>query len=159
MDCSPPGSSVHGILQARILEWVAISFSRRSSRPKDQSRIFCISCLAGRFFTEKGRQDEMVGWHHQLHAHESEQTPRDNEGQGSLACCSPWGCKESDMTERLNNNSMLLKVPLPSFLSISFHPQQHSWESAVWGVLFPRSRPRFLKTGFHSPFPSQRATD
>ena len=37
MDCSPPGSSVHGILQARILEWVAISFSRRSSGPRDQT--------------------------------------------------------------------------------------------------------------------------
>ena len=38
MDCSPPGSSVHGILQARILEWVAIPFSRRSSRPRDRTR-------------------------------------------------------------------------------------------------------------------------
>ena len=47
----------------------------------------------------------MVGWHHQLNAHESEQTPGDGEGQGGLACCSPWGHKESDMTERLNNNS------------------------------------------------------
>ena len=47
----------------------------------------------------------MVGWHHQLNAHESEQTPGDGEGQGGLACCSPWGHKESDMTERLNNNN------------------------------------------------------
>ena len=42
MDCSPPGSSVHGILQARILEWVAISFSRGSSQAGDQTRISCI---------------------------------------------------------------------------------------------------------------------
>ena len=48
MDCSPPGSSVHGILQERTLEWVAISSSRRSSRPRDQT---CISCVAGGFFT------------------------------------------------------------------------------------------------------------
>ena len=49
---------------------------------------------------EKGTlEDEMVGWHHGLNGHESEQTPGDSEGQGSLACCSPWGCKESDMTE------------------------------------------------------------
>ena len=41
--------------------------------------------------------DEIVGWHH--HEHEFEQTPGDNEGQGSLASCSPWGGKESDMTE------------------------------------------------------------
>ena len=49
-------------------------------------------------------EDEMVGWHRQFNGHESEHTPRDCEGQGSLACCSPWGCKELDMTERLNNN-------------------------------------------------------
>ena len=42
-DCSPPGSSVHGILQARILEWVAIPFSRGSSQPRDQSRVYCIA--------------------------------------------------------------------------------------------------------------------
>ena len=48
MDCSPPGPSVHGILQARILEWVVIPFSRGSSQPKDQSRI---SCIAGRYLT------------------------------------------------------------------------------------------------------------
>ena len=47
-------------------------------------------------------QDEMVGWHHQFDGHEFEQTPGDGEGQGSLACCSPWGCKESDTTEWLN---------------------------------------------------------
>ena len=48
MDCSLPGSSIHGILQARILEWVAISFSRRSSRPRDWTRV---SCIVGRHFT------------------------------------------------------------------------------------------------------------
>ena len=47
----------------------------------------------------------MVGWHHQLNGHEFEQTPGDSEGQGNLACCSPWGHKESDTTEWLNNNS------------------------------------------------------
>ena len=47
-DCSPPGSSVHGIVQARILEWIAISFSRGSSWPRDQTQV---SCIAGRFFT------------------------------------------------------------------------------------------------------------
>ena len=47
-------------------------------------------------------EDEMVGWHHGLNGHEFEQTWGDSEGQGSLACCNPWGCKESDTTERLN---------------------------------------------------------
>ena len=54
---------------------------------------------------EKGTtEDEMVGRHHQLNGHEFEQTLGDTEGQGSLACCNPWGHKESDMTEWLNNN-------------------------------------------------------
>ena len=47
-------------------------------------------------------EDKMVGWHHQLDGHESEQAPRVGDGQGSLACCSPWGLKESDASERLN---------------------------------------------------------
>ena len=52
---------------------------------------------------EKGMtQDEIVGWHQWLNGYEFEQAPRDGEGQGGLACCSLWGCKESDMTERLN---------------------------------------------------------
>ena len=48
MDCRPPGSSVHGILQVRILEWGAIPFSRGSSQPRDRTGV---SCIAGRFFT------------------------------------------------------------------------------------------------------------
>ena len=48
MDSSPSGSSVHGILQTRIMEWVASPFSRGSSRPRDRT---CVSCIAGRFFT------------------------------------------------------------------------------------------------------------
>ena len=48
MYCSPPGSSVHGIFHARILEWVAISFSRGSSQPRNRTQV---SCIAGRFFT------------------------------------------------------------------------------------------------------------
>ena len=49
MDCSPPGSSVHDMFQAKILEWVAISFSRGSSQLRDRTRVFC---TAGRFFTD-----------------------------------------------------------------------------------------------------------
>ena len=47
----------------------------------------------------------MVGWHHQLNGHEFEQALGDGEGQGSLACCSPWDHKELDTTEQLNINS------------------------------------------------------
>ena len=44
-------------------------------------------------------EDEMVRLHHQINGHEFDQTPGDGEGQGSLVCCSPWGCKKSDTTE------------------------------------------------------------
>ena len=47
----------------------------------------------------------MVGWHHRLNGHEFEQTPGDGEGQGSMVCRSPWGRKEWDTTEQLNNNN------------------------------------------------------
>ena len=63
---------------------------------------------------EKGTtEDEMVGWHHQLNGHEFQQALGDGEGQGSLSCWSPWGLKELDTTELLNNN----KVTLLSLLS------------------------------------------
>ena len=52
----------------------------------------------------------MVGWHHGLDGHEFEQGLGDGEGQGNLVCCSPWGRKELDMTEQLNNS------PIPSFV-------------------------------------------
>ena len=64
---------------------------------------------------EKGTTDEMVGWHHWLNGHEFEQTPRNSEGQGRLACWSPWGHKELDMTEKLNGNKVprgILKIQM-----------------------------------------------
>ena len=48
----------------------------------------------------------MIGWHHHLDGHEFEQAPGVGEGQGSLACCSPWGRKESDTTEQLNGTEL-----------------------------------------------------
>ena len=53
-------------------------------------------------------EDEMVGWHHQLNGHQFVQTLGDGERQGSLMCCSPWGHKESDRTEKLKNNNKLI---------------------------------------------------
>ena len=53
---------------------------------------------------------EMPGRHHRLNGHELEQTPGDGEGQGSPAGCSPWGGKQSDMGERLNNNDNINPV-------------------------------------------------
>ena len=55
-------------------------------------------------------EDKMVGWHHRLNGHEFGQIPRGDEGQGSPACCSPRGYKESYMTERLNNHHQWLRL-------------------------------------------------
>ena len=55
--------------------------------------------------------DEMVGWHHGFNGHEFEHTLGDSEGQGSLTCCSPWGCKESDTIERLNDSEDDILTP------------------------------------------------
>ena len=68
-------------------------------------------------------EDEMVGWHHRLSGHDFEQTAGDSEGQGSMVCYSPWGCKESDMTEQLNNRLIVQVIPAcdscnPAFLMI-----------------------------------------
>ena len=62
----------------------------------------------GRQEKKGAAEDEMVGWHHQLNGHEFEQTVGDGEGQGGLACCSPWGRKESDTTvteQRLSSHT------------------------------------------------------
>ena len=65
---------------------------------------------------EKGTtEDEMVGWYHQLDGHEFEHTPGVGEGQGSLACCSPCGHKESDMTEGLNWTGSRSWFPLKGY--------------------------------------------
>ena len=62
---------------------------------------------------EKGTtEDEMVGWHHWLDGHESEQALGVGDGQGSLACYSPWGCKELDMTEWLNWTELKANIPV-----------------------------------------------
>ena len=61
---------------------------------------------------EKGMtEDKMVGWYHWLNGHEFEQAPGDSEGQRRLACCSPWGHKESDTTLQLNNSNPLVIKP------------------------------------------------
>ena len=75
--------------------------------PDAKSWLISKDCDAGTDWRqeEKGTtEDEMVGWHHWLNEHEFEQAPGDGEEQGGLVCCSPWDCKELDMTQRLKNN-------------------------------------------------------
>ena len=72
MDCSPPGSSVHGVLQARILEWVAIPFSRGPSRPRDQS---WVSHISGKFVTVWTTREALIWGHHHLRSRWLKHTP------------------------------------------------------------------------------------
>ena len=58
-------------------------------------------------------KNEMVGWHHRPDGHEFEQTLGYGEGQGRLACCSPWCCKELDTTGQLNNNDTIGTAQYP----------------------------------------------
>ena len=111
MDCSPPGSSVHGILQAKILAWVAIS--RGSSRPRDQTQVstfhsdtltseppgkhICLQCGRPRFDPWVGK----IPWRRKWQPMPVF-LPRESHGWRSLVGYSPWGRKESDMTERLH---------------------------------------------------------
>ena len=76
---------------------------------------------------EKGTTgDEMVGWHHRLNGNEFEQAPGDGEGKGTLACCSSWGRKEWDMTERLNK--CICVKPFSWFILLPlYHPCIHAF--------------------------------
>ena len=121
--------------QGRIPKWFAIPFSSGPCFVRNQSWIFigrtdaeaeAPICWppdvknwligkdpeAGKDWGKEKKgttEDKMVGWHHQLDGHEFEQALGVGDRQGSLACCSPWGCKESDTTERLNWTESVLK--------------------------------------------------
>ena len=134
MDCSPPGSSVHGIFQAWILEWFAISFSRGYSWSRDRT---WVSCTAGRFFPEQKLQfafvfhrlqcgrlgfDPLVGkipWRRER-LPIPVFWPAEFHGQRSLAGYSPWSCKESNMTE---------------WLSLSIFTFSSPWTLGSWTVV------------------------
>ena len=69
-------------------------------KKRKKEKVLIVRKIEGR--RRGGKQDEMVGWHHRLNGHGFGWTLGVGDGQEGLACCSPWGCKESDMTERLN---------------------------------------------------------
>ena len=67
------------------------------------------------------KEDEMVGWHHRLDRPEFEQALGVGDGQVSLACCNPWGCKESDMSEGLNQTMKILVM----IFAVLWHNQSY----------------------------------
>ena len=73
-------------------------------------------------------EDEMVGWHYWHNGHEFEQTAGDNEKQGNLECCSPWGQKELNRTEQLNrNNNLYENITLYTLIAYSFYVVYSLW--------------------------------
>ena len=68
---------------------------------------------------KRGTEDEMVEWQHWLDGHEFEQAPGDSDEQGSLACCSPWGSKELDTTDRMENKDDLILTLVTSVKTLS----------------------------------------
>ena len=80
-----PGCSLEGLILKLKLRY----FDHMIWRANSLEKTLMLGKIGGR--RRRGRQDEMVGWHHRLDGHESEQTPGDSEGQGSLECCSSWG--------------------------------------------------------------------
>ena len=90
-------------LKELMLKLKLQNFGHLMRRANSLEKTLMLGKIEDRRRRDKGH--EMVGWHHRLNRHESEQTLADGEGQGSLACYGPWGHKESDTTEPLNNSN------------------------------------------------------
>ena len=134
MDCSLPGSSLHGILQTRVLEWVAISFSRGSSRPRDWTRVFLIPGRPFNLWTT--RKEELVNFTHKIHSpHHGLQGPLDLASDVFLTsclsslCCPVWVLPHwlpcwfwnIPMSTPPNTRTMpTALVPWPQLCSLSF---------------------------------------
>ena len=84
-------------LEGLMLQLKLQNFGHLIQRANSLGKTLMLGKIGGRRRRE-AREDEMVGWHHQLNGHESEQTLGDSEGQGSLVYFSPWSCKELDAT-------------------------------------------------------------
>ena len=82
-----PEYSSEGLIMKPKLQY----FGHLMGRAMSLEKTLILGKIEGR--TERGQEDEMVGWHHQLNKHEFEQAPEDGDGQGRLACCSPWGLR------------------------------------------------------------------
>ena len=91
-----PGCSLEGLMLKLKLQY----FGHLMRRTGSFEKTLVLGTIEGG--RRRGRENEMVGWHHWLNGHEFEQTPGVGDGQGGLECCSPWDCKELDTTEQVN---------------------------------------------------------
>ena len=102
-------------------------------------------------------KDEVVGWCHRLNRHELGHALGDSEGQGSLACCSPWGCKESDMTWHLNsNNNNNNYIYIYIYTHIHTHTYREiSFEELVAYIILEIGKSKIYRTGWHTGDPGR----
>ena len=113
-----PEHSLEGLMLKLKLQY----FDHLICRADSLEKTLVLENIEGRKKEKGTTEDEMVGWHHQLNRHEFEQALGVSEGQGSLACCSPWGCKQSDRTEQLNNHNIVMASAIHQHEStISIH--------------------------------------
>ena len=123
MDREAWHAAVHGVAngQTRLSYWIELIhwkdrvlklklqyFGHLMQRADSLEKTLLLVKIKGK--GPRKRQREMVGRYHWLKGHESEQTPGDSEGQASLLCCSLWGCKELDMTQKLNKNILTMNI-------------------------------------------------
>ena len=123
MDCSPPGSSVHGILQARILEWVAISFSRRSSQPRDQTQV---SHIAGRCFNLWATREALTFYNILMQLLT----------QSCPTLCIPMDCSPPGFSIHGIFQATVLEWVAISFSRRSSQPRDWTWVSCIAGRHF-----------------------
>ena len=119
-DDSPPGSSVHGILQARILEWIAILFFRGSSQPRDGT---CVSCIASRFFTIWAIREAQMLYTSPLS--DSEVT------QSCLTLCDPMDCSPPASSGHGILQARILEQVAISYSRGSSRPRDLIWVSCI----------------------------
>ena len=152
MDYSLPGSSVRGILQARVLEWVAIPSSRGSSQLRDGTRVSCVFCSAGGFFTaEPAAHFEFCSMSFNMRFNTY-----------GLVGCSARGRWESDKTERLHFDFSLSCIGEgngnPLQCSCLENPRDGgAWWAAVYGFAQSRTRLKRLSSSSSSTYLWQRS--
>ena len=132
------------------LEWLTVKLKLQYYGPLMQKTLICKDPDAKNDWRQeekKPMEDEMVGWQHWLHGHEFEQAPGVGGGGGSLACCSPWGGRELDMTEQLSWTEQTFPwlVDLTFQVSVQCYSLQHQ-------IL--HSPPETSTTGFYFHFDS-----
>ena len=127
MDCSPPDSSIHGISQARILEWVAIPFSRGSSPPKDQT---WVSCIAGRFYANWATR-EAPGYSVKVKVSVTQPPP---------TLCDPMDCSPPCSSVHGTLQARILEWVAISLSRGSSRPRDWTWVSHIADRLYRLSQ-------------------